>query len=470
MKKIISFLIFICAFYGVSFANNISTSNIYITGQNAASDFSLINFNLTWDNSWRTSTNENNWDGAWVFIKFRKANSGNWQHATINYASPGDATACGHTAPSGSFIKTPSDGKGAFIYRSAAGSGTVNWSNIRLRWNYGADGVLDGDSVEIRLFAIEMVYCPQGNYNLGSGGTEYYHFRDGAVDTYYPVTSENAITCGNSSGNLWSDGGIYWFTGTLPAAFPKGYAAVWCMKYEVSQQQYIDFLNTIDYNKYINRNSYNSAYITGTHPNLIATYPERAMTYISCLDLLALLDWSALRPFTELEYEKIARGNNQMPVANEYAWGNTTITQVSNPTNAGTNTETWTVGNCNFTSLSEAIRCGALATATSNRTSSGASYYGVMELSGNVYEWAISAYDAIGRAYTGAHGDGYLAANGNHDAPNWSNTSGSGLSIRGGALNSNAGNCTVSDRTYGGYVNIQKTGSNMGGRGCRTGE
>ena len=32
------------------------------------------------------------------------------------------------------------------------------------------------------------------------------------------------------------------------------------------------------------------------------------MTYISWPDLLAYADWAALRPITELEYEKAARG------------------------------------------------------------------------------------------------------------------------------------------------------------------
>jgi hypothetical protein len=350
MKKLINLTFLFVCISVMSFANNVQTSSIFLNGQNTSSDFSLINFNISWDNSWRTSTNENNYDGCWVFAKFRKVNSSNWQHATINYVSPGTAAACGHTQGTGATIKTPADGKGVWIHRSANGAGTVNFNGNKIRWNYGVDGVLDNDSVEIRLFAVEMVYCPQSPYTLGSGGAETYHFRDGAVDVPYAINSENAITCGNAAGNLWtSSNGSYWFTGTLPTAFPKGYNAFWVMKYEVSQQQYVDFLNTIDYNKYLNRNPYVSAYTAGTHPNLTAANPETVMGYISCLDLLALLDWSALRPMTELEYEKACRGGNQAPIANEYAWGNTTIVPVQTGTNVGTSTETWAVGNCNYT-------------------------------------------------------------------------------------------------------------------------
>ncbi|MBK8145837.1 MAG: SUMF1/EgtB/PvdO family nonheme iron enzyme [Bacteroidetes bacterium] len=476
MKKLISLSFLLVCILTHAFANNVTTSNVFLTGQNAASDFSLINYSITWENSWRTSTNENNYDGCWIFAKFRKVNSDNWQHATINYAAPGTAVACGHTQPAGSTIQTPADGKGIWMYRSANGQGTVNWANARIRWNYGVDGVLDNDSVEIRLFAVEMVYCPQSVFNLGSGGSETYHFRDGAVDTYFPITSENSIACGPNAGNLWtSSGGTYWFTGTLPAAYPKGYKAVWCMKYEVSQQQYVDFLNTIDYNKYVNKAPLNNYNIAGTHPNLTAANPERAMSYISCNDILSILDWSALRPFSELEYEKICRGGNQVPIANEYAWGNTTINDLASPTNQGTSTETWATGNCNFGTGTGSlpIRCGALATNATGRTASGATYYGVMEMSGNIWEWAVSAADVTGRAFDGSHGDGYLLSTGEHNMALWpSAVSGAGWSIRGGGYY-NAGNISlfaISDRYYGSYSSLTKNAGNYGGRGCRTGE
>ncbi|KXK41770.1 MAG: hypothetical protein UZ11_BCD004001743 [Bacteroidetes bacterium OLB11] len=304
MKKQITIFTLLVCMTIMSWANNVTVSNVVLNGQNVGNHYSLINYNITWDNSWRTNTNENNYDGCWIFAKFRKINSNNWQHATINYVAPGTAAACGHTQPGGSTITTPSDGKGVFMYRSANGQGTVNWSGVKLRWNYGVDGVADNDSVEIRLFAVEMVYCPQGAFNLGSGGSENYHFRDGLVDTYYPITSEGSINCGPVAGQLYTQGGVFWISGTLPAAYPKGYNAVWCMKYEISQQQYADFLNTIDYAKYINRTTYGGYNMTGTHPNLIPDNPERAVNYIGAEDVLSLLDWSALRPMTELEFEK----------------------------------------------------------------------------------------------------------------------------------------------------------------------
>ena len=34
-------------------------------------------------------------------------------------------------------------------------------------------------------------------------------------------------------------------SGTIPSAYPKGYAAFYCMKYEVSEGQWVDFFNTL---------------------------------------------------------------------------------------------------------------------------------------------------------------------------------------------------------------------------------
>ncbi len=96
-------------------ANNLTVSNISLTGLDTVDNFILVQFDITWKNSWRVTGAPSNWDGAWVFVKYR-VDGGPWIHATLNLT--------GHTAPSGSSIDTPMDGKGMFIYRSADGTGT----------------------------------------------------------------------------------------------------------------------------------------------------------------------------------------------------------------------------------------------------------------------------------------------------------------------------------------------------------
>lgn len=443
-------------------ANNISVANVSISGQNTGSHFSLINYDITWENSWRTSTNESNYDGAWVFVKFRKKNAFAWQHATINYGAT--AAAAGHTQPAGSVLQTAADGKGVWIYRSANGAGTVNYTGAQLRWNYGVDGVADNDSVEVRVFAVEMVNVPQGAYVLGSNGSETYRFRRGDKDTCFAVTSEGSITVGSAATHLSSSSASTLATGTISANYPKGYNSFWVMKYEVSQQQYVDFLNNIDLNM---SNIRNMTGFTGAHPALAAPQPERALTGMSGVDLMSFLDWAAMRPMTEFEYEKACRGANQMPVPDEYAWGNTNITNIATVTDQGLNTETWSVGNCAYYT-SVPMRCGALATGTSNRQASGATFYGIMEMSGNAHEFVINA-STNGRTFTNVNGNGYLDNTATYDVATWPTTA-SGTGLRGSAHSSaTTSYANISDRASIIATSFPR-GSGYGGRGVRTAE
>ncbi|MFN4896123.1 MAG: beta strand repeat-containing protein, partial [Pseudomonadota bacterium] len=54
-----------------------------------------LEFDLSWNYSWRLGTPPNNWDAMWVFMKFR-ANAGEWKHASLMDT--------GHTAPAGAAI------------------------------------------------------------------------------------------------------------------------------------------------------------------------------------------------------------------------------------------------------------------------------------------------------------------------------------------------------------------------------
>lgn len=461
MKKIILLFAGVLAL-ATTKANDVVVTNVSLTNQTTAgplnTHFNNVQFSINWKNSWRTSTNESNYDGCWIFVKYRKQSTSVWLHATLNGS--------GQTAPAGSVIQPTADGKGAFIYRSGNGFGDVSYNNAAVRWNYGADGVLDNENVEVQVYAVEMVYIPQGPFNLGNSSAEINKFRSGPVNTWFPVTSENAITCGAAAGNLSADGN-FTNSGTIPAAYPKGYNAYWMMKYEFSKQQYLDFLNTLDQT---NANARNSIGATGSVPNMVVVQPERAANNFSAISVLAWLDWAAMRPMTEFEYEKACRGANNTPSPLECAWGNTTIATVTSGDNIGTATETWLNGNANYSGgPGSPIRCGALATASSNRTQSGGSFYGVMELSGNVQEPTIWA-GTTGRTFTGTHGDGVLDANSEANAATWpSATNNNNVIPRGGGYSDAPAQLQVSDRVYT-SLNVIPLSGMLGGRGVRTGE
>jgi formylglycine-generating enzyme required for sulfatase activity len=156
-----------------------------------------------------------------------------------------------------------------------------------------------------------------------------------------------------------------------------------------------------------------------------------AIPSLTTMDLLSYLDWSGLRPMTELELEKVGRGN--LPaVINEYAWGSAAIyaTSYAPLINGGTgnelpNTPSTTLGNAayqttaNVGGIGGPMRAGIFATATSTRVAAGASYYGVMEITGNVWELVVSVGGASGRSFTGVHGDGEITAAGSADVDFW---------------------------------------------------
>lgn len=419
-------------------ANNITVSNASLNGQNTTSDFTVVNFDVAWENSWRTSTNENNYDGAWIFVKFRKNGTSDWRHCTIS--------STGNTAGTGAAFFIPSDNKGAFIYRNADGIGNVNYTGNKLQWNYGADGILDNETVEIRIFALEMVYIPQGSFQLGSGGSETKAFRDGSGPTPFTVVNNNAINLGTTSGAL-NPNGAGPTTGTIPAPFPKGYNAFWIMKYEISQQQYADFLNHID----AARASYNSnSTLSGTHPNIIAPQPERAIGYLNTGRMAAHADWSGLRPMSELEFEKASRGYNTPAVPNEFVWGNTqafALQSTNNPGMVDESVNSPAGANSALSNLLPApVRVGLFARPSgSTRSLSGATYYGVMNIGDNIHEICINILTLVGRNFSeSVHGDGYLAASGSSDIAAWTDFNAYGL--RGSAYNSSPDYARTSDR------------------------
>ena len=467
-------------------ANNIAVANLSLTTADTPGCVD-VQATVSWDNSWRAAWTElasanvtgvdlalENWDAAWVFLKWR--GDGEWMPATL--------TTNGHTAPTGVTITVPADGRGAFIHRSSAGSGTFS-ATVKLCWNRNADGA--GSSVDLSAHAIEMVYVPAGAFKLGSGALSSTEsdsgcFTDGAwrsgATIPFLVTGEGELTITNTAGHLYGTSsadntftiGLF---GTLPAAYPKGYAAFYCMKYEITQGQYAEFLNhqtaanaAIRYDAA--NNGINRYTISGTHPNFSASAPNRANNFLSWADGLRYVTWSGLRPMTELEYEKACRGPLN-PVAGEYAWGSTSITQTTALNQDGTADETPTLANANCVYGSAAsvpgpVRAGAFARASTGRRDAGASYWGIMELSGNLWERVITVGRTLGRGFTGIHGTGSW----NFPATGWPVNDEYAYGVRGGAWNSGYTSYNrVSDRSWASVINPNRSAS-YGWRAVRT--
>ena len=500
------------------YSNNIQISNVSIVEQDAVTHSCKIQLNLNWENSWRTLSGAMNWDAAWVFVKYKIDTNGEWKHATLS------SNSSDHFAVANSTIDAASDGKGVFIYRSYSGSGNNYYNGIKLKWNYGIDGVTENDSVQIKAIGIEMVYIPQKAFFAGDNNTSSASFVQGSNDNdpWY-IGSENAINVTDGTGYGTGTGQTnteYYYqayygppdedqTGasfTIPAGFPKGYAPFYCMKYEISMGQYTEFLNTLSRiqqnsrtktdisnsnitNYYVMTNSnYASSRNTIICPQtnngtiLPVTFststPDRSCNYLSWSDLAAILDWSGLRPMTELEYEKACRGNINA-VNGEYAWGSTEIySNTYSIINDGATNESisnlgFVTGNALYANtvggLNGPIKCGIFSGSTVNnfRHETSSTYYGIKEMSGNVLEITITVGNANGRAFTNINGDGILDIDGYSNVQNWPGIDASGSGNRGGHWSSNPSMLQISDRT-GATRTIVTNSNDTGGRGVRT--
>jgi len=465
-------------------ANNLTVSNLSV---NQAAQ--TVTFDLKWNNSWRVTTVPNNWDAAWVFVKFRTCGapaSTPWSHGllSVTLTDHNFSTALEPTLSDGSAvgIDPAPNNTGAMLRRTAvgiypnAGPHTITLKVTNLPTT--------GD-IDVKVFGIEMVFIPQGAFYINN---MYWGFAT------QQITSETGVTVNTT---MYSVNGT-WSNNTynnlaLNDNYPKGYAPFYLMKYEITQGQYADFLNTINsvaqtnrylgnYNNYRNRTSN-----TGTPPNIYQSdRPDRAQNYLSWRDLSAYLDWAALRPMSELEYVKACRGEGPV-IAGEFPWGSTTIIEENNITTPENGTETGVTpnSNANYSGSTTWItggdggqgpyRVGMFALPTASRVTAGAGYYGNMELAGNVSEIVVMCSNNGSAEFQRVWGDGMLDASGNHDVTGWPAATISGNNNRittvGGSWYSDADRLRVCDRYEGHYASnygeVYQRLRLIGGRGAR---
>ncbi|MFN3530428.1 MAG: SUMF1/EgtB/PvdO family nonheme iron enzyme [Bacteroidia bacterium] len=461
-----------------------------------------------------------------------------WEHAWLGNSgehTPGTGSSAvyesGLKHPDSAYQLSSNPALGVFIYRNSEGYGALNISNIGLRWNYAVQSVGHNDVVEVQVYAIEMVYVPEGAFELGDSSISNVrgHFRDADANIPFRILSDGVLTLGGSSaGQLGNNHATGMSspddydnstTQSLPAAFPTGYTSWYAMKYEISQQQYVDFLNSLNRlqqqqrtatdlspgltsisNRYVlsgtvglqNRNgircdatiSASAAVQFYCDLNGNGTGAEAddgmfiACNYLSWADLAAYADWSALRPITETAYEKLARGQ-RMAIRDGYAWATSDLLAAEAIASGGTASEAISTSGANAVFNNESgvqgpVRVGAFADTAITREAAGAGFWGAMELSGNLAERLVSTGHPSGRAFTGQHGDGALidtgnslALYGNANTVDWPPANGDGHGLRGGNWASNDLALRISDRLDASAGGAGRS-ANAGGRLARS--
>ena len=298
------------------------------------------------------------------------------------------------------------------------------------------------------------------------------------------------------------------------------------MKYELSQAQYCDFLNSLtpqqqkartiiaerEYKRpisdYRNAVQLENGIYTSNRPN-------RPCNFLSWLDGQAYADWAGLRHMTELEFEKACRGP-QAAVYREYVWGvneikdkdnmrySTSLLNVSGELAVAELGQEQTDGNVHASMFSYfniqdvcvpgapfydpdcagcrsftggdggrgPLRMGIFgSTSKGDRIKAGATYYGAMDMGGNLQEPVVTIGHPSGRRFAGTHGDGTLSKDGRATNLDWQPLNGEyAFGGRGGCWQFHENHARVADRFKGLRTRPNRRASHIGFRGVRTAE
>lgn len=491
---------------GIVLAGNLRIEKDLISEVNKERKAAKIQFDVSWDNSWK---NETNCDAVWLFGKYQ-APDGTWKHIALKGSSGVDFDFADHSPELFSNGDNPALGlwvprerTGAFLFR-AKGAGQSVSKSVVLVWDYAKNGLSAEQAMKskIKVMGYEMVYIPRSKFFVGDpkgpdgpDNTLYTYPNNGS----YPIKSEDPILVDKAEGSLYCDQDNPRSRDdvpfTIPKEFPKGYNPFWIMKYELTSRQFCDFLNTLTRkqqqamvesdiskdeikNYYVKTNSEDehirNAIVVAkkgngtTVPVKFYTYaPARAVNFMSWANIAAIGDWSGLRPITELEYEKAARGPGEA-IVNELAWG----VSMDSPDVGRAQTfdgadgsgyekkvpQTGVVNACFGGGIApfdvgkktvpdnpgfEGPVSGELFEnsrhdGVSQRINDGASFYGVRNLSGNVWERCVTIGHQLGRIFDGQHGDGVLGEDGFCNVAKWPGRDGAGAGNRGGVWSSPA--------------------------------
>lgn len=242
----------------------------------------------------------------------------------------------------------------------------------------------------------------------------------------------------------------------FPENYPEGVDGFYAMKYELTQEQYVVFLNQLNRSAQYSRTIgglldrleegnyiFGERYTQASARNGIIVRERRlnsgrpfvfacdlnpqnipdseddgqtlACNFLSIADMLAYADWCGLRPLSELEYEKMGRGNYPLlPQAGEWAAGTGQPQEVTGLTNERETTEKPVNAEANVNAggkLAGPSRVGMFVR-PEGRIHTGNSFWGFSDLSGNLQEIYCSV-ESLGKQFqANVPGSGQLPVNG----------------------------------------------------------
>ena len=373
-------------------------------------------FNLSWNNAWH---NDKNYDAVWLFFK-SIANNGGHQHIDLEKHSH-EVVASFAKQPVDLAIEVSEDQKGCFIFPQSTFRGNIEVS-LKIKLDKSDFKGINTRRAQLIAYGIEMVHIPQGAFTIGATDS----ISIGMGSLYQPnkrngTHSLIGVEYENQSFDIAPNGDIYYQapegyegdqTGILPGSFPKGVDPFYIMKYEPTEAQYVAFLNSLSTNQLSDRvihvednYSIQGGMIVQNDNHFHSKVPKAPCKFVSWDDAMAFADWAGLRPMTELEYTKAARGT-AIPINQEFPWNTTDNLKIQRLPNI--DGELVMLNNWEENQLND-----------DTREFFGASYYWVLDLAGSLWERVITVGHPNGRAFTGNHGDGMLDTMGFANVEGW---------------------------------------------------
>ena len=389
---------------GLAFGTNLSVSVVKRIDKHELTTGTELK--VTWENGWK---NERNHDASWIVVKHLLPGSFVWRHTKIRSAKLANPDP---TKPPRFAVRIAPDETALLIETTESHRGKVQVTIYVDLAPEAFANVKEPSKVKIQAHGTEMVFVPSGSFFVGETHPRGFNhgalFKVGASRELFEIGSEDAIDIANQAGKLYYDYPATFSPtevgdklGPIPASFPKGFAAFYCMKYEITQGQYAQFLNSlshdgIGFRSMLAHPDYRSlrGSIVLRNGKYSALAPNEPLNHVGWEDGSAWLAWMALRPMTELEFTKASRGPGR-PVPRDYPWGTDSKVQIART--FGQN------GRLGLSSVNDEAKL-----TDSNREQFGASYYWIMDLGSAYWERVITFGSPAGRAFTGVHGDGNL--------------------------------------------------------------
>ncbi len=171
MTKLSVFVILcLCVFFSTMiYANNIAIDTCWIVEKNTTEHYYTIGFPLSWENSFRDSTN---YDAAYIFIKYRKESKGDtFYHATLDTLDISHQIWSTNSMTIDASFEKDNLGTGTMIFRADTANTDIACDSVHLRWYYNrGETMIDADSCTgLRVFGIEMIYIPEAKFFVGDG-------------------------------------------------------------------------------------------------------------------------------------------------------------------------------------------------------------------------------------------------------------------------------------------------------------